>query len=450
MKARFGSLISRCIALFGAAILLIGTSHGEEVKKSFLELARDAHATASQKHTIAMILKATGEKSAEAALKKIESDAALVCYGGEISDLTPLAGFTDLETLVIYNNRVSDLAPLAGLTKLKTLRLELNAIRDIGPLSSLKNLESLQITNNAISDLGPLSGLSKLRTLWISDNKITSIAPLAGLKELKDLYLSGNPIADFEPLAKLSVSDLRLQNCGLSDISSLRHFNQDIEAGITLDLSKNHITDVAPLGELHQVFNLDLSDNRIADISPLKNRELGNLELANNRITKVASLAGLPALGSVDVKNNPIEDYDALAALARSRPAIEIVADKGFEEALRRSVPAKKELEGSPLLGTWLSDPVKTTEFGTFQIEMIFEGNGLLTRRMRYAGEVADSTSQDSTALAPQRTSYRLEGKVLVIDGGEVEKSEYAIRGDTLTLRGERGAIRFQRKKVGK
>jgi hypothetical protein len=51
-----------------------------------------------------------------------------------------------LKTLYAYNNRISDLSPLAGLTNLRTLLIHENPITDLSPLAGLKQLSELHLT----------------------------------------------------------------------------------------------------------------------------------------------------------------------------------------------------------------------------------------------------------------------------------------------------------------
>ena len=60
----------------------------------------------------------------EAQITKLRLD------GNQITDLTPLAGFTKLESLYLKGNRITDLTPLAGLRALHTLNLRENQISD--------------------------------------------------------------------------------------------------------------------------------------------------------------------------------------------------------------------------------------------------------------------------------------------------------------------------------
>ena len=114
----------------------------------------------------------------------------------QISDLSLLAGLTQLERLELSDNQISDLSPLAGLTQLERLELSDNRISDLSPLKGLTNLKWLNLHGNQISDLSPLAGLTNLEVPWLSKNKITDLSPLKGLTNLKWLWLRDNQITD--------------------------------------------------------------------------------------------------------------------------------------------------------------------------------------------------------------------------------------------------------------
>ena len=100
-----------------------------------------------------------------------------------ISDLSPLADFTNIHSLNLDNNQIRDLSPLAGLTNSKILHLENNQISDLVPLSGLKRLDLLYLRYNQISDLTPLSGLLSLKSLDLSDNPDLKIAEIEKLQK---------------------------------------------------------------------------------------------------------------------------------------------------------------------------------------------------------------------------------------------------------------------------
>ena len=58
--------------------------------------------------------------------------------------------------LHLQSNRISDISALAGLTNLTALRLDRNSISDISALSSLTHLTELRLDRNSITDLSPL------------------------------------------------------------------------------------------------------------------------------------------------------------------------------------------------------------------------------------------------------------------------------------------------------
>ena len=66
----------------------------------------------------------------------------------------------DLEHLDLRNTQVSDLSPLAGLT----------------------NLRYLYLSRTQVSDLRPLAGLTRLRYLYLSGTQVEDLSPLAGLR----------------------------------------------------------------------------------------------------------------------------------------------------------------------------------------------------------------------------------------------------------------------------
>ena len=91
--------------------------------------------------------------------------------GNNISDLTPLAGLTNLTELYLAYNNISDLTPLAGLTNLRSLDLTENQISDLTPLAGLTNLWYLYLTANPISDVTPLTGSTNLKEVWLDNRR---------------------------------------------------------------------------------------------------------------------------------------------------------------------------------------------------------------------------------------------------------------------------------------
>lgn len=411
--------------------------------RGFLEIARDPNATAEQKRTVAAMMEFAKETDAAKAFEKLKSSDVLALYGGGedgLSDLSPLSDLIGLQTLVLFNHRITDLRPLESLVNLQTLRLEVNRIRDITPLGKLRKLQSLQITDNQISDLRPLTELTQLETLWLANNQITDITPLRGLKQLRDLYLMGNKVTDLRIIAELAVDDLRLGGNGITDISALRGMNQETIGFINLDLSNNTIRDISPLAKLGRVTNLNLASNQIADIAALDNPALNWLDLEGNQLTRVPDLGKLAGLGHINLKRNPIKDYAPLVAIKKERPRLDIAADEAFTRAFEGSIPAKKELEGSPLLGEWRTDPVES-EWGKIILELRFKENGVV-----YNGMLSADPDNGGGFSADGRFSVRGERLEMTFQEATSE-CPFEVKDDILTLEDDGQKVRYKKVK---
>ena len=205
----------------------------------------------------------------------------------EITDISALAGLTNLTELQLLINSIMDVSALAGLTNLTTLYLQFNEITDISALAGLTNLTSLDIRVNRIEDLSALAGLTNLTGLYLSSNEITDLSALAGLTNLTGLDLSSNAITDISALA------------GLTNLTGL-------------DLSSNAIMDISELAGLTNLTGLDLSSNAITDISALAGlTNLTRLDLSSNAITDISLLALNEGWGDgveIDVSGNPLSD----------------------------------------------------------------------------------------------------------------------------------------------
>ena len=198
-----------------------------------------------------------------------------------ISDISPLAGLTNLTWLFLWDNAISDISPLANLTNLTRLNLAGNAISDILPLANLTSLERLWLFDNAISNISALEGLTNLTRLNLRENSISDISPLANLTSLESLSLSGNSISDISPLANLT---------SLED----------------LPLSNNSISNISPLTGLTNLTRLLLSENAISDISPLvRNTGLGSgdtVDVSKNPLNAASINTHIPTLRSREVE----------------------------------------------------------------------------------------------------------------------------------------------------
>ncbi len=241
-----------------------------------------------------------------------------------INDLTGLQHATDLTRLdlgaewveaereLLNSNSVSNLSPLAGLTNLSQLRLRDNNITDISPLASLISFTRLGLRGNNISNLSPLAGLTNLTWLDLWDNNITDISALVDLTSLTELRLGGNNLSNISALAGLiNLETLLLRGNNISDISTL--------SGLTnltrLGLAHNNLSNISALEGLTNLKTLGLAHNNISDIAPLAElTSLAKVGLRYNDISDIFSLVANTGLGSGDqimLNDNPLS-YKAM------------------------------------------------------------------------------------------------------------------------------------------
>lgn len=205
-----------------------------------------------------------------------------------VSDLSPVAGLTNLAELYLGNNMISDISAVAGLTNLESLYLRNNTISDISPVAGLTNLESLNLNNNTISDISPVAELTNLTTLWLNSNSITDISVVSGLTNLRDVDLLGNTISDISAIA------------GLTNLEFLV-------------LGDNSISDISAVAGLTNLRFLLLVDNSISDLSPLvENMGLGEedwIGVEQNPLSFLSIYTHIPALQSrgAEVRFDPLQ-----------------------------------------------------------------------------------------------------------------------------------------------
>ena len=192
----------------------------------------------------------------------------LVLKGNQISDISPIAGLINLRRLYLDDNLFPDLSPLRGLTNLEGLHFSENkGVSDLSPLVGLVNLKTIGSWGHSISDLSPLASLTELEVINFCGGNISDLTPLVGLPKLKELYIAGEKVSDISPIARLTgLTRLGLEdNDDISDISSL--------AGLTnlkwLRLDSNDISDISPLAGLINLTWLSVARNNISDLSPL-------------------------------------------------------------------------------------------------------------------------------------------------------------------------------------
>ena len=277
------------------------------------------------------------------------------------SDISPIAGLTNLEGLAVWNLSIRDINFLTRLTELKHLWMSNNYISDIRPLARLRNLIGLSIGGNQITDVSPLKNLTELIELELEYNQITDVSPLKNLTKLTLLRLASNQITDVSPLKDLTALEkLFLVNnpvftANPSSLVALETVAEDLtekdfdipetvympDAGLAaavrnalglaadtpivqsqletlpiLVASSRSITDLTGLEHATGLIAMSLAGNSISDISPLQNlTNLTGLSLTDNSINDISPLQNLTNLIGLLVNENQINNISALSSL---------------------------------------------------------------------------------------------------------------------------------------
>lgn len=209
----------------------------------------------------------------------------------QISDLSPLAGSTTLQSLILSGTQVADISPLSSLTSLQSLYLSDTQVVNICPLALLTDLQKLSLSETQVADISPLALLTNLQFLALSQTQVADISALANLTKLNNLSLRQTQVTDVSPLSKLTkLESLSLKGTHVTDISPLVALT-NLQS---LDLSMTQVTDISPLAKLTNLQSVYLFRTQIVDVSPLaKLTKLQSLYLTGTRVADTSPLATL-------------------------------------------------------------------------------------------------------------------------------------------------------------
>ena len=211
-----------------------------------------------------------------------------------ISNLSPLASLTNLDTLILNATAVSDVSALANLTNLENLWLSSTAVSDVSSLASFTNLEELLLIGTAVSDVSALASLTNLERLELGGTAVSDVSALTGLTNLESLGLGSTAVSDVSALANLTnLERLELEYSAVSDVSALASLT-NLER---LELYNTDVSDVSSLASLTQLKTLDLRHTFVSDVSSLASlTQLKTLDLRGCPLNAAAHQTHIPAI----------------------------------------------------------------------------------------------------------------------------------------------------------
>ena len=278
-----------------------------------------------------------------------------------VSDISAVAGLTNLTRLSLSDNNISDISAVARLINLIHLSLGGNNVSNISALTRLTNLTYLSLYNNNISNISALTRLTSLTDLSLRNNTISDISSVARLTNLRRLHLGGNNISDISPLVSnrgLGQGDeVDVRGNPLNAVSVNTHIptlqrrrvevkfdppqtvnipDTNLRAAIEKELGKASgatitTADMARLTRLHapnasirvliglehatNLKYLNLGGNTISDISVVSGlTHLTRLYLGGNTIPDISALTDLTNLTQLGLYNSKIVDISPLVS----------------------------------------------------------------------------------------------------------------------------------------
>lgn len=207
----------------------------------------------------------------------------------DASDLTPIAGFSALESLYVQGNKNTiDISVIANFKSLKSLSLRDTQVVSLEPLAALSNLETLNLHMDRHKGLPGRKGLDVLRNL----NNLRQLdmdveEPLGD--QLKDLHkLQG--LAVYGPVSNV---------CSFRDLVNLE----------SLYLQRANIENISCLKKLDKLYALVIDGSPVKDVSALAS--LPKLKILSLRNTLVTDLSAFTiqnnvTIGSIDATGAPL------------------------------------------------------------------------------------------------------------------------------------------------
>jgi internalin A len=219
----------------------------------------------------------------------------------DLTEISDLAQFVNLEKLILTENCLSDLSPIKGLVHLRELVAGNAALGDL----SEEEKEKRKIKGkNHFVDFSFLERLENLTHVSFSDADIENINFVSMLPNLIEFRAESNPIKSIDPLIscqKLEVAFFSF--CPITDINVFRN----ITTLNSITICDTDVSDISPL-EGHNDFTFLLADDaKITDITPLKDMvEMVFLTLSGNHVTDITPLLKMQKLHSLalEVKDN--------------------------------------------------------------------------------------------------------------------------------------------------
>ena len=299
-----GIIFFGCLNVYAAETDITNTFKDENLRAEILELAKEATGDDSK------------TKIYESDIDKIVSQPAgtsLRLAGKGIKDLSGIEAFSNKGITWIFLdwNEITDLSPLRGFNDLEKISFSGNNLSDISVLGNLKNLKNITAINNKIENIDVLSNLD-MKYICLDGNNISNINVVSNWTNLVDMSFANNIIENVPDFSKLV--NLETVNLSNNKIKSIENISGNIEE---LSIDNNELTSLSGVQNLSKLKILSVSNNQINSLSELESlEELENLNINKNQIRDVSGLVNCPKLKYLYMDNNYIANFENLSNLS--------------------------------------------------------------------------------------------------------------------------------------
>ena len=256
----------------------------------------------------------------EITVREARSITTLNIAGLEISDLTGIEHFVNLESLHVYNNLLSELV-LPVLPKLTSLDASGNQLSSLVlEPARMPALQYLDLNRNQFSEL-VLDGFTELSSVDMSYNAIETVV-LRNLPNIHSVHkdrsgfstgavaLGGNPVRDF---TAVNLPSQGLSLAGKGDLADNGNWLlesivlEGLPNLVSLFVQDNELSELV-LPVLPKLTSLYASGNQLSSLllEPARMPALQHLDLNRNQFSELV-LDGFTELSSVDMSYNAIE-----------------------------------------------------------------------------------------------------------------------------------------------
>lgn len=308
-----GIIFFGCVNVYATETDITNTFKDENLKNEILELAKEAsgdeNKTKIYESDIDKIVSQPGGTSLRLAGKGIKDLSGIEAFSNkgitwifldwnEITDLSPLRGFNDLEKISFSGNNVLDISVLGNLKNLKNITAINNKIENVDVLSNL-DIKYICLDGNNISNINVVSNWTNLVDMSFANNVIENVPDFSKLGNLETVNLSNNTIKSIENISG-NIEELSIDNNELTSLSGV----QNLSKLKILSVSNNQINSLSELESLGELENLNINKNQIRDVSCLvRCSKLKYLYMDNNYITNFEDLSNLSSLEKYSAYN---------------------------------------------------------------------------------------------------------------------------------------------------